>query len=316
MKKAIPNKIKFSSHQAYRLHKGDIAFWHPYVCKALSQHRIKYHDIALSAGFNSTYPVFLTEKYVIKFFGHRDNWQNIFNNECAAYQLLAQDARIRVPQMIAQGQLFDGPESTWPYIISTRMAGSSWLESDITSTQKLQLVEALGTQIQYIHALPVNETLNNDTDWQQLNIKAAAQQSVLPVHLTEQVDDFVKQLTPFDKVFVNGDIVAMHVFINNGRLSGIIDWGDAVITDRHYELGKLCLDIFPGDKKLLQVFLKASNWPIKNNFPAQALGMALYRQAVGLTQHHTFDVFYQLPDRFNLNQVKSLDDLAGLLFDY
>lgn len=37
----------------------------------------------------------------------------------------------------------------------------------------------------------------------------------------------------------------------HGHLSGIIDWGDAAIMDRHYELDELCLEI-PSDKVLLK----------------------------------------------------------------
>ena len=154
---------------------------------------------------------------------------------------------------------------------------------------------------------------NFDNKWPILNFQDAASKSILPAHLVAQVDGFIMKLDDFDKRFVNGDIVSNHVFINNGHLSGIIDWGDATVTGRHYELGKL-MDTFDWDKNLLKIFLEASNWPVKQNFPKQALGLALYRQAVGLTQHNTFDVFYKLPNLINLENIDSLDELADKLF--
>src|SRR3990167_8937129 len=117
-----------------------------------------------------------------------------------------------------------------------------------------------------------------------------------------------------DICFVNGDIVDTHVFIENGHLTGIIDWGDATVIDKHYELGKL-LDTFDWDKGLLKTVLETSNWPVKKNFSKQSLGLALYRQAVGLTQHNSFDVFYKLPNLLPLEDIATLDDLADILFD-
>ena len=74
------------------------------------------------------------------------------------------------------------------------------------------------------------------------------------------------------------------------------------------------MDTFDWDKKLLKVVLDASNWPVKKNFAKQAVGLALYRQAVGLTQHNTFDVFYKLPNLLPLDDIASLDELANILF--
>ena len=68
------------------------------------------------------------------------------------------------------------------------------------------------------------------------------------------------------------------------------------------------------DKSLLKIMLDHSNWPVKKNFATQALGLALYRQAVGLTQHNSFDVFYKLPDLMPLDSISSLDELAEVLF--
>ena len=161
--------------------------------------------------------------------------------------------------------------------------------------------------------MPTDNQLKHDHLWSKLNFRIAVEKSILPRHLVAQVDDFIAKLDDFDRCFVNGDIVDTHVFIENGHLSGIIDWGDAAVTDRHYELGKL-LDTFDWDKKLLKTVLDTSNWPVKKNFSKQALGLALYRQAVGLTQHSSFDVFYKLPDLLPLEDIATLDELADILF--
>jgi len=134
--------------------------------------------------------------------------------------------------------------------------------------------------MQPIHALPIDPRLKHDQTWSKLNFRAAAEQSILPNHLIPQIDGFIAKLDKFDRCFVNGDMVGTHIFTGNGQLTGIIDWGDATVTDRHYELG-----------------------------------LALYRQAVGLTQHHTFDVFYKLPNIIPLNDIASLEELADILYN-
>ncbi|MDF1796025.1 MAG: aminoglycoside phosphotransferase family protein [Coxiellaceae bacterium] len=297
-----------------QLHLTDINYWLPTIKDVLQHHNIHYNLCDISAGFNSTYPVFLTADIVIKFFGHRQNWQDVFANEMAAHQCLATNTDILAPRIIANGKLFEDSETPWAYSICNRIAGDSWLNSNPSREQQINIINKLGQQLKLIHALPTNKALKNDSDWHSLDLKAAARQSVLPNHLIEQIDDFITTLDPFDKVFVNSDIVFMHLFINNGHLSGIIDWGDATVTDRHYEIGKLCLE-FPGDKQLLKTLLDAAEWPLTKNFAKQSLGLALYRQAVGLTQHHTFDVFYKIPSVISLDDISSLDMLADMLFD-
>ncbi len=104
------------------------------------------------------------------------------------------------------------------------------------------------------------------------------------------------------------------MFVESGRLTGIIDWGDVMVTDRHYELIQLYRDVFGCDKALLRVFLEASDWPVGTDFPRQALGLALHRQAVGLAQHHTMDVFEPIAALLPLQDIGTLDELATELF--
>ncbi len=53
---------------------------------------------------------------------------------------------------------------------------------------------------------------------------------------TPQIGDYVTRTDQAGPAFLHGDLMFRHVFVKEGRLAGIIDWGDAVVTDRHYEL--------------------------------------------------------------------------------
>lgn len=317
IEKDMPIVPVFKSEREYRLRRSDLDFWWPNIVHLSEWHKLGITDKRSIAecGFNSTYPVFLIENVVIKFFGHRANWADAFNIECSAHECLIGNDTILAPRILAKGQLFIDTEVTWPYIISSRISGRSWLDANLTQDEKNNVAAEIGQQLHKIHDLSINDKqLRHDHEWSKLNFRLAAKKSILPKHLVVQVDSFIAKLDKFDRCFVNGDIVDTHVFIKNGHLSGIIDWGDATVTDRHYELGKL-LDTFDWDKKLLKIVLDASNWPVKKNFSKQSLGLALYRQAVGLTQHNSFDVFYKLPNLLPLDDIATLDDLAVILFE-
>jgi len=311
----LSNKIEFASKNEYQSYRSNISYWWPFISEIFERH-LQLSNINPSdteTGFNSTYPVFLLKEYVIKFYGHQKTWRTAFETEKLAHLALDTDKGILAPQILAKGQIFPNQDESWPYIISSRISGKSWLDTTLTFSEKSLIASEIGRQLEKIHSLNPDNKLQHDHEWGRLDFTASAEKSILPKHLVKQVDSFIAGLDNFDRCLVNGDLVGMHVFIHEGHLSGLIDWGDASVTDRHYELGKL-MDTFDWDKRLLKTVLDASNWPCHKNFSKQALGLSLYRQAVGLTQHSTFDVFYKLPDILPLNDIATLDELAHILF--
>jgi hygromycin-B 7''-O-kinase len=73
--------------------------------------------------------------------------------------------------------------------------------------------------------------------------------------------------------------------------------------------------MFECDKTLFRVFLEASDWPVGRDFARRTMGLALYRQAVGLSEHHTMDVFRPIADFLPLQEIATLDELATELFE-
>jgi hypothetical protein len=107
----------------------------------------------------------------------------------------------------------------------------SW-RAGLSRERQLSVAADLGRQVRRVHALRPSGVATEE-DWPALNAAAAAEHSSLPPHLIAQVDDYLARLGTFDCVFVHGDLCANHVYVENGRLAGIIDWGDAMVTDRH-----------------------------------------------------------------------------------
>jgi hygromycin-B 7''-O-kinase len=304
---------KFESIQEHVSRLGDVDFWSPYVTEIMEHHDLADNGLEPVAGFNATYPTFLYGDVVVKLFGYSRSWRASHAAERAAQALVATDPEIAAPRLLGEGRLYDDVDAPWPYLITTRMSGVASWRAELSAEQRLSIAAELGTQVRRVHALRPSGVAT-DADWPVLDVAAAAEQSSLPPHLIAQINDYLARLGSFDRVFVHGDLVANHAFVVNGRLTGIIDWGDAMVTDRHYELIQLFRDMFDCDKALLRVFLEASDWPIGKDFPRQALSLALHRQAVGLAQHHTIDVFEPIAALLPLQDIGTLDDLATELF--
>jgi hypothetical protein len=303
----------FASIQDYVSRLGDVDFWWPHIAEILERHGLADAGREPVAGFNPTYPTFLIGDVVVKLFGYSRAWRESHAAEGAAHALVATDPEIAAPSLRAEGRLYDDIDAPWPYLVTTRMTGVPWREADLSAEQRLAVAADLGRQIRRVHALRPSHAVPHES-WRGLNVAAAAEHSSLPPHLIAQIDDYLRRLGPFDRVFVHGDLCATHAFVEKGRLVGIIDWGDAMVTDRHYELIQLHRDLFGCDKALLRVFLDACDWPVGEDLPRQALGLALYRQAVGLAQHHTMDVFEPIAALFPLDEIGTLDELANELF--
>lgn len=265
------------------------------------------------AGIGGTYPTFLYGDLVVKLFGYYRSWRGNYAAESAAQVVLSSNQEIAAPRLLADGRLYDDADAPWLYLVTTRMSGVAWQYAELSIEQKLSVAADLGQQVRRVHALRPSGVAAHEY-WSAPSVTAAAEHSSLPPHLIAQIDDYLARLDPFDRVFVHGDLMHRHVFVADGRLTGIIDWGDAMVTDRHYEFAKLHLDLFNCDKALLRAFLETSDWPMTKDFPRMAMGLALYRQAHGLAQHHTMDVFYTLPVLFPLQDIGTLDELATELF--
>ena len=305
----------FRTRETFRSGHGDVAFWRPYVDITLAQAGLSGGDSAPLSGFNSTYPTFICGDVVLKFFGHLEHWSDSYRFERAALDLVSTDPEIAAPELLDSGFLFDDRESGWAWLITKRVPGQAIWRVNPDPSEREAIAADLGQQIQRIHALTSDDVATH-ADWATVDVTAGARDSSLPPHLVEQVDDYVNLLGPPDPVFINADIVANHVYIEQGRIVGIIDWGDALIADRHIELMQIYRDLFACDRNLFRVFLEASNWPITEDFPRKALAYGLHRQALMKAQHQGGgDVFEPIAERFPLDEIATLDELAGILFD-
>lgn len=289
------------------------AIWLPLAHEALDREGLLL-DAQVSMGVGGTYPAVIAGELVVKFFGFEGEWRATWQNERLAQNRLGEQRTLLVPRLIAAGELFPDRVDSWPYLILTRILGSSWSEANLSWCDRLEVAWGLGEQLRRVHALPVDGMPAIDA-WQTRTPGEGARSGAFPGALAGQVDAWIESVPIGSPRFVHSDLFDRHPMIEHGRLSGIIDWGDAMAADPHVELGKLHLDVFEGEKPLLRSFLEGYGWKYDADFPRRALAMALRRHTQILGQHgEGGDMFYRLPTLIGDRRVESLDDLAELLF--
>lgn len=285
---------------------ADLARWEPYVRLALARHGLA--AVGLEAGFAGTYPTFLAGPVVVKLFGYFPSWRSDHAAELAAQQLLRNYPELPAPCLLAYGSLYEDEPDPWPYLVTGRVDGTAVRDQRLSVRQWRTLAAHLGQVVQRVHAQPPPAAGALARDWLRDHGSECAGRhrawGSLPPHLVAQIDAWVVPPSP-DRCLVHADLTADHIFVERDRLVGIIDWGDAVVTDPYYELGALHLGAFRCDRALLRAFLDGYGWAVGKDFARRAMSAALM---------HRFDLFADLPDCLRPDQFDTLDALASALW--
>jgi hypothetical protein len=279
----------FDSIDSYGARLGDLQYWRPYAEAALDRSGLSVRTLAV--GFEGTYPTLVGDQLVVKLFGYFPGWRESWVAELAANRAIEDVDEISAPQIVADGLLFPGDDADWPFLIMQRLDGLPWREAAVTPETADSLARHLGIQIRRLHDLGSAELQLGRQDWIGVHGQAAAGRQrnwgSLPTFLIDQIPDYLRTYEAGPRCLVHGDLTEDHLFIREGELLGIIDWGDAMVTDPFYELGALHLGAFAGDRRLLGQFLRGYGWRVDQGFADHALQVALM---------HEFDLFASICD--------------------
>lgn len=268
---------RLRSRSDYARRFEDVDFWRGYVAEVLRRHGLGEHEVGRGVG--GTFPTFLAGPYVVKFFGRRFQGAECFVIERSLHTTTLVDTPF-VPRYVADGHLFESGWR-WPYLITTRLQGSSCFEAKPDRMAASSVARQLGTALRTIHELdPPTERVWSRDLVAELHASCAARMKrrrMLPSHLLEQLEDYLAPLSS-ERSLVHADLHSDHVFVDGARLVGIIDWGDALYGDPYYELPSLFFGTFRGDKSLLEEFLTAYGWPNDPDFVHHAMTMTLVHE--------------------------------------
>ncbi len=324
----------FPDIETYGKHFTDITYWQPYVKEVCSRHHIEPCQ-HIRSGLPGTHPVFIVdEQYVIKFFTHYFGGAESLAVETDLYHLSSHNPllSIPVPKPIAHGNLFSkGDEWAWPYLITNVISGTGLVEihEQICYDDLLSIADSLGLFLRQLHNLNLSQSSVFKPTWsvfaeaieEQRRTCVERQQDwgTLPTHLIEQIEGY---LLPMNMLFdihttphlLHCDLNADHVFgflddQKRWHTTGIIDFGDAIVGDWHYDLIALHMGLFHADKQLLRVFLDSygPEHHLRANFVHISMSYQLMRYFDSLAR------FFQR--RPELRDVKSLEELAAILWE-
>lgn len=258
----------------YRRLFTDATYWRPFVEEVCKRHGLKPCTHIRTSPVPGTCPVFVVgEQFVVKFFGHLFNGRASYAAERDAFRLLAQNADLPVPRLLAAGTLLENGE--WPYLISEWRPGQSVgeLRAELSRETMEKIATQAGYMAQQLHALPLIETETLYPSWdafadllekQRPGCAARhARAGHLPAHFIDQIDDF---LLPSAELIdpraapklLHADLTADHILLvgaeGNWHISALIDFGDAIVGDPLFELIPVYLDLLAGDQQLLRLF--------------------------------------------------------------
>lgn len=270
----------FDSIDSYGARLGDVAYWRPYAEAALAESGLS--DVALVSGFEGTYPTLVGQRLVVKLFGYFPGWRESVAAELATSRVIEKVDEISAPKIVASGSLFAGAEADWPFLIMERLSGKAWREAELGAAAAGSVAWQLGSQIRHLHDSGPVDLPGGRADWITAHGGEAARRhrewGTLPDHLIDQIPEYLHSYRAECRSLVHADLTEDHLFVEGNRLLGIIDWGDAMVTDPFYELVALHLGAFAGDRRLLGRFLTGYDWQLDDGFADHALQVTLMHQ--------------------------------------
>jgi hygromycin-B 7''-O-kinase len=324
---SVPPPPAFPDDDAYERSLTDAGFWAPYAKAALRLSGLP-DEGEVHTRFPTTHVAALVNgAYLVKL--HYEDWfgEDCFQTEREAYTLLSR-ADLPIPELLAEGALYDDGWR-WPFLVMTAMHGRALreLDGEVTPQDAQRIARWIGHTLRELHAVPTKdgERISHEIYVDLIQIRQQRchrdheQWGSLPPHLQPLVRDYVWQARKLidpereKPVFLHGDLHAGNVFVDGepGALgpTGIVDFNDAYEGDPHYDLVAIHMRAFGGDKRLLRTMLDGYGW--------DELGKGWPRRMTALTLAHDYDMIQPIADRYpdRLDEITSLDDLAGILWD-
>ena len=203
-----------------------------------ARHRLPFHGLHMPT---SSFPVLVHDRYVVKLIPHR--FRAKFEAERTMLALVHGKLPVATPEIVAVGELGD-----WDYLVMTRIAGraASAALKTVSDAEQRPVLRAIGELIACIQQLPAPDPLA--TDWPrfvdtlvagcaQRHAKGGASPDFVSA-IAERLAGVVPELaTPVRLVPMHADVHTEHILVDDSlRVTGLLDFGDALIGDPLYDL--------------------------------------------------------------------------------
>ncbi len=214
---------------------------------------------------NGSTVVFLSEHHCIKLHPPLPGFLASHEREVAALRCIGGGLAIPIPELLAGGAL--GP---WRYFVATRLPGrpidAVW--DDLDRPTRADLATQLGHAIAELHAVDAAALAAVTEPWADFRpsqrargMDPARRKGLTPERIAE-VDDYLQRLDAIPEALggssvLHTEIGPSHVLVDEGRITGLIDFGDATVGDPEYDIAPVGLFVTRGDAAAFRAFCVA-----------------------------------------------------------
>ncbi|WP_133140292.1 aminoglycoside phosphotransferase family protein [Legionella genomosp. 1] len=278
-------------------------------------------EAALTLFPDGTNIVFSFGAKVIKIFPPVHQTQ--FESERLILKHLDGKLSVRTPRLEEEGELFG-----WPYLIISRLEGTllETLWETMSKNNKIVILHELGELIREVHTLSTEGLEAIDCHWPQFIEKQIAQcvtnhqNKGFPPVLLKQLPDYLESakelVTSIKKpVILTGEYTPMNFLVNHKddmwHISGLIDFGDAMLGLPEYDLLGPGAFLIQGDKQLLETFIMAYGYS-----SSELTGKLSHQLTALMLLHQYSNLKVQIRIANWEEQVQSLEDLESLVWGF
>jgi len=287
LSKMLPN---INTQESYRRIYRDADVWLPAMRAICERHGLDADRLEFAPP--GTHVVFRVEGLYLKLFSPL--WGEDFIPERLVLRRLSERSDLPVPQLVAEGVIED-----WPYIVVTAVDGAPLCEvwDSMDALNKEHIAARCGELMASLHSTPTEGLEAIAVDWPAF-VEGQIQDCVdhlthadVGERWTRSVLEFLDDLPPlyepgFCPVLLSADVTDEHILVSErgGRweLTGLIDFGDAMLGHPYYELVAPGVCITRGSPDLRRVMLLAYG------YAEDQLDATLAEQLMAYTLVHRF----------------------------
>ena len=216
---------------------------------------------------NGSTVVFLSGAHCIKLFPPLPGFEASHQREVAALRCVEGRLPVPTPQVHAHGTL-----EGWSYYVATRLPGrpidAVW--DDLDPGVRRRLASALGEAIAELHRVDASPVAAVTQAWstfrpaQRDRCLALERSKGLPAPWLTQLQAYLPRLDEIPEPtqassLLHTEIGPSHVLVDGdpGRVTGLIDFGDAMVGDPEYDLAPVGMFVTRGDAAAFRAFGEA-----------------------------------------------------------
>lgn len=284
--------------------------WEPILAEIAAAHGLSRAELR-AAGEGSNLVALLGDDLVIKLF------PPILRHQYESERLTLQHLRGRLSLSIPE-TVIDGETGGWPYLVMTRVEGVSLAKvwNSCTEEEKRSILYSVGRLTAEVQAVPPGPLTALEPEWkgfiagQAERCRSWHERRGLAPHLLEQIEPYLEKTRSalpesFQPAILTGEYTPGNLLMTRQagawRLSGLIDFGDAMVGFSEYDLLGPSTFLSLGDAGQVRALLDGYGY----GTPPPGLSQRLMRMLL----LHRFSKLLRWQDR-----VRDFDELERLLW--